>query len=35
MIRALVNSSKIILADGSTSSIDDENFQLLMELLKK
>jgi putative ABC transport system ATP-binding protein len=35
VIRALANSPKIILADEPTSSIDDENSQLLMELLKK
>jgi ABC-type lipoprotein export system ATPase subunit len=35
VIRALANSPKIILADEPTSSIDDENSQLLMDLLKK
>jgi putative ABC transport system ATP-binding protein len=35
IIRALANSPKIILADEPTSSIDDENSQLLMELLNK
>jgi putative ABC transport system ATP-binding protein len=35
IIRALANSPKIILADEPTSSIDDENSQLLMELLTK
>jgi ABC-type lipoprotein export system ATPase subunit len=35
VIRAMANSPKIILADEPTSSIDDENSQLLMELLKK
>jgi putative ABC transport system ATP-binding protein len=35
VIRAMANSPKIILADEPTSSIDDENCQLLMELLKK
>lgn len=34
-IRALTNSPKIILADEPTSSIDDENSQLLMELLNE
>jgi putative ABC transport system ATP-binding protein len=33
IIRALSNSPKIILADEPTSSIDDENSQLLMNLL--
>jgi putative ABC transport system ATP-binding protein len=35
VIRAMANSPKIILADEPTSSIDDENSQLLMDLLKK
>jgi ABC-type lipoprotein export system ATPase subunit len=35
IIRALANSPKIILADEPTSSLDDENSQLLMELLTK
>jgi putative ABC transport system ATP-binding protein len=35
IIRALVNNPKIILADEPTSSIDDENSQLLMDLLNK
>ena len=35
IIRALANSPKIILADEPTSSIDDENSQLLMELLNE
>ena len=35
VIRAIANSPKIILAEEVTSSIDDENSQLLMELLKK
>ena len=35
VIRALANSPKIILADEPTSSLDDENSQLLMELLNK
>lgn len=35
VIRALVNNPKIILADEPTSSIDDENSQLLIGLLKK
>ena len=35
IIRALANSPKIILADEPTSSIDDENSQLLMNLLTK
>lgn len=35
VIRALVNNPQIILADEPTSSIDDENSELLMELLKK
>ncbi len=33
IIRALANNPKIILADEPTSSIDDENTQLLMNLL--
>jgi putative ABC transport system ATP-binding protein len=33
IIRALSNNPKIILADEPTSSIDDENSQLLMNLL--
>jgi len=35
IMRALVNSPRIILADEPTSSIDDENSELLMELLNK
>ena len=35
VIRALANSPKIILADEPTSSIDDENSKLLMDLLSK
>jgi ABC-type lipoprotein export system ATPase subunit len=35
VIRALANSPKIILADEPTSSLDNENTQLLMELLNK
>jgi putative ABC transport system ATP-binding protein len=35
IIRALVNNPKIILADEPTSSMDDENSQLLMDLLNK
>jgi len=35
VIRALANSPKIILADEPTSSIDDENSKLLMNLLSK
>jgi putative ABC transport system ATP-binding protein len=35
IIRALVKNPKIILADEPTSSIDDENSQLLMDLLNK
>ncbi|MEM2394629.1 MAG: ABC transporter ATP-binding protein, partial [Candidatus Bathyarchaeia archaeon] len=35
VIRALVNNPKIILADEPTSSIDEENSQLLIDLLKK
>jgi putative ABC transport system ATP-binding protein len=35
IIRALANSPKIILADEPTSSIDEENTQLVMELLNK
>jgi len=34
VIRALANNPKIILADEPTSSIDDENANLLMRLLK-
>ncbi|MBC7090723.1 MAG: ABC transporter ATP-binding protein [Nitrososphaeria archaeon] len=34
-IRAIVNNPKIILADEPTSSLDNENSQLLMELLTK
>jgi ABC-type lipoprotein export system ATPase subunit len=35
IIRALANSPRIILADEPTSSLDDENSQLLMDLLTK
>ena len=35
VIRALANSPKIILADEPTSSLDDENSELLMELLRE
>ncbi|MEM2815888.1 MAG: ABC transporter ATP-binding protein [Candidatus Bathyarchaeia archaeon] len=35
VIRALVNNPKIILADEPTSSIDEENSQLLIGLLKR
>lgn len=35
IIRALANNPKIILADEPTSSIDNENSQLLMELLSR
>jgi len=35
VIRALANNPKIILADEPTSSIDDENSQLLINLLTK
>lgn len=35
VIRALVNNPKIILADEPTSSLDDENSVLLMELLSR
>ena len=35
VIRALANNPKIILADEPTSSIDDENSQLLLDLLCK
>ncbi|MEM0358310.1 MAG: ABC transporter ATP-binding protein [Candidatus Bathyarchaeia archaeon] len=35
IIRALANNPKIILADEPTSSIDDENTQLVMEILNK
>lgn len=35
VIRALANNPKIILADEPTSSLDSENSQLLIELLKK
>lgn len=35
IIRALANNPKIILADEPTSSIDDENTQLVMEILSK
>ncbi|MEM4983095.1 MAG: ATP-binding cassette domain-containing protein [Candidatus Bathyarchaeia archaeon] len=34
-IRALINSPEIILADEPTSSLDDENSALLMELLSR
>jgi putative ABC transport system ATP-binding protein len=34
VIRALSNNPKIIIADEPTSSLDDENSQLLMNLLK-
>jgi len=33
--RALANNPKIILADEPTSSLDDENSTLLMDLLQK
>jgi putative ABC transport system ATP-binding protein len=35
VIRALVNNPKIILADEPTSSLDDENSQLLIRLFRK
>ncbi len=35
IIRALVNSPSVLLADEPTSSIDDENSALLLELLQK
>jgi putative ABC transport system ATP-binding protein len=35
IIRALANNPKMIIADEPTSSIDDENIQLLMSLLSK
>lgn len=35
VIRALVNNPKIILADEPTSSIDDENSKLLLDLLEE
>jgi len=35
VIRALINNPKIILADEPTSSIDEENSNLLINLLKK
>ncbi|MFQ6074339.1 MAG: ATP-binding cassette domain-containing protein, partial [Candidatus Bathyarchaeia archaeon] len=35
VIRALTNNPKIILADEPTSSLDDENSNLLMGLLEK
>jgi putative ABC transport system ATP-binding protein len=35
IVRALVNNPKIILADEPTSSLDDENSELLMELFSK
>ncbi|MEM3694070.1 MAG: ABC transporter ATP-binding protein [Candidatus Bathyarchaeia archaeon] len=35
LIRALSNNPKIILADEPTSSLDDENSELLIELLAK
>jgi len=35
IIRALTNNPKIILADEPTSSLDDENSDLLMELLSQ
>ena len=35
IIRALANNPKIILADEPTSSLDDENSELLMDLLNK
>lgn len=35
VIRALVNNPRIILADEPTSSIDDENSQLLISLLQR
>jgi len=35
IIRALTNNPKIILADEPTSSIDNENSQLLINILEK
>ncbi|MEM4700195.1 MAG: ABC transporter ATP-binding protein [Candidatus Nezhaarchaeales archaeon] len=35
IMRALVNNPKVILADEPTSSLDDENSEILMELLKE
>ncbi|MGB9895949.1 MAG: ABC transporter ATP-binding protein, partial [Thermoproteota archaeon] len=35
IIRALVNNPKVILADEPTSSLDDENSELLIRLLNK
>jgi len=35
VIRALANSPKIILADEPTSSLDDENSKLLMDLFQE
>jgi ABC-type lipoprotein export system ATPase subunit len=35
VIRALVNRPKLLLADEPTSSLDDENSQLLMDMLYK
>lgn len=35
VIRALANSPKLILADEPTSSLDDENSSMLMELLSR
>ncbi|MEM4140765.1 MAG: ABC transporter ATP-binding protein [Nitrososphaeria archaeon] len=35
IVRALANNPRIILADEPTSSLDDENSRLLMDLLKK
>ena len=35
VIRALTNNPEIILADEPTSSLDDENTELLMDLLRK
>jgi len=34
-MRALANNPKIILADEPTSSLDDKNSELLMELFSK
>jgi putative ABC transport system ATP-binding protein len=35
IIRALVNNPSILLADEPTSSLDDENSELLLDLLSK
>ena len=35
VIRAIINNPRVILADEPTSSLDDENSMLLIELLRR